>query len=94
MQGRGIIHAEEGSPGGGPVSNCHDVLSLVLSFTAQESEFLERLNSRGDIAPDLITTDERLQHVIREHPGLLWKALNVRRHREGGGLAALPASEA
>ncbi len=76
------------------VSDCHELLSLVLPFTAGEEEFLERLNGRGEIAPELLTTDERLQSVIRAHPGLLWKALNVRRYREGGGLAGLPGSEA
>lgn len=29
----------------------------------------------------MITEDPTLQAAIREHPGLRWKALNVRRHR-------------
>ena len=44
-------------------------------------EFLRRLNDNGDIAPELLTGDAGLQETIRLHPGLLWKALNVRKHR-------------
>ena len=40
---------------------------------------------RGDIDiwvlfPELITSDAAMQATIREHPGLKWKALNVRKH--------------
>jgi len=44
------------------------------------SGFLDRLNDRGDIAPELITGDPDMQATIREHPGLRWKALNVMKH--------------
>ena len=63
------------------MSDCRDLLSNVLPFTNQEREFFDRLNDHGDIAPELVTRDERLRHVIHTHPGLLWKALNVRRQR-------------
>jgi hypothetical protein len=53
----------------------------VLPVTADEREFLSRLNERGEIAPELLTRDGDMQALIRNHPGLLWKALNVRRHR-------------
>lgn len=65
-------------------SDCHELLSIVLPLTDQEREFLERLNGRGEIAPEMLTDDERLQAIIRTHPGLLWKALNVRQHRGVG----------
>jgi hypothetical protein len=61
--------------------DCHDLLAMVLPLADQELEFLERLNGTGEIAPELLTDDERLQTAIRVHPGLLWKALNVRQHR-------------
>jgi hypothetical protein len=32
--------------------------------------------------PELLTDDVALQAKLREHPGLRWKAVNVRRHRE------------
>ena len=57
------------------------MLSLVLPFEPNESEFLNRLNDRGEIAPELLTEDADLQAIIRSHPGLLWKALNVRKRR-------------
>lgn len=47
---------------------------------AQEVEFLDRLNERGEIVPELLADDQDLQATIRSHPGLLWKALNVRKH--------------
>jgi len=60
--------------------DCRDLLSIVLPLEANEREFLDRLNDRGEIAPELLTDDPRLQEVIRAHPGLLWKALNVEKH--------------
>jgi predicted nucleotidyltransferase component of viral defense system len=63
------------------VADCRDLLSIVLPFDRHEREFLDRLNDRGDIVAELITDDARLQKVIREHPALLWKTHNVRKHR-------------
>lgn len=63
------------------VTECRDMLSLVLPFERNEREFLDRLNDRGEIAPELLTDDTDLQAIIRSHPGLLWKALNVRKHQ-------------
>jgi predicted nucleotidyltransferase component of viral defense system len=65
------------------VSECQDLLKTVLPLTAEEHEFIARLNDRGDIAPELLTSDPAMQVTIREHPALRWKALNVRQHREG-----------
>ena len=65
----------------GLVSNCHELLEMVLPLTSQESEFLERLNARGEVAPELLTDDARLTNIVRTHPGLMWKAVNVRQHQ-------------
>ncbi|OFW10862.1 MAG: hypothetical protein A3H96_20755 [Acidobacteria bacterium RIFCSPLOWO2_02_FULL_67_36] len=54
---------------------------MVLPLADHEREFLERLNRKGEIAAEMLTDDEKLQTTIRGHPGLLWKALNVRKHR-------------
>lgn len=71
------------------VAECRERLSLVLPLNGQELEFLRRLNDLGEIAPELPTTDPGLQATIREHPGLKWKSLNVRKHHgldsAGGG---------
>jgi hypothetical protein len=64
------------------VSVCRSHMSVFFPFRENESEFLDRLNAKGEIAPELLTSDERLREVIRTHPGLHWKALNVRKNRE------------
>lgn len=63
------------------VSECRELLEFLLPLRTNELEFLTRLNERGQITGGLLTDDARLQSVIELHPGLLWKALNVRRHR-------------
>ena len=63
------------------VTECRERLSVLLPLKEAEMEFLRRLNDNGDIAPELLTGDAGLQETIRSHPGLLWKALNVRKHR-------------
>ena len=63
------------------MTDCRELLSMVLPLAAHELEFLERLNGKGEVVPDSITDDQRLRDIIRVHPGLLWKAQNVRQHR-------------
>ncbi len=63
------------------VSECRERLSVVLPLAEPEAEFLRRLNDDGEIAPELLAADPAMQAALREHPGLKWKALNVRRHR-------------
>jgi hypothetical protein len=58
-----------------------ELLSGLLPLTAPEIEFLDRLNDRGEIAPELLTGDEGLRATIRSHPGLLWKTQNVRSYK-------------
>jgi predicted nucleotidyltransferase component of viral defense system len=63
------------------IADCHDLLTMVLPLTDREREFLERLNGKGEISPELLTEDERLRDILRMHPGLRWKALNVQKFR-------------
>ena len=63
------------------VAECRDMLSIVLPFDPPERQFLDHLNDRGKIAPELLTDDTNLRAIIGSHPGLLWKALNVRKHQ-------------
>ena len=63
------------------VTECRERLSMVLPLDNRELEFLRRLNEEGEIAADLLTSDPIMQATLREHPGLAWKALNVRKHR-------------
>ncbi len=60
------------------VVECQDVFSNLLPFTENEKFFFDRLLDEGEIEPSLITSDAELQGKIRLHPGLLWKAQNVK----------------
>ena len=44
-----------------------------------EVECLDWPNDDGGIVPELITEDQEERRIIASHPGLLWKALNVRK---------------
>lgn len=63
------------------VKECQQGLEMVLPLDAHEHEFLDRLLERGDIVPSLLTDDADLVKRIASHPGLLWKALNVRKFK-------------
>jgi len=62
------------------VAECRERLSAVLRLNCDEEEFLRRLNDEGEIAPELLTSNTEMQTIIRQHPGLTWKALNVKQH--------------
>jgi len=62
------------------VADCRELLSVVLPLAPTERDFLDRLNGCGEIIPELLTDELHLQDLLRMHPGLLWKALNVRKH--------------
>lgn len=62
------------------VAKCRGLCSGLLPLKGHELGFLEALNGRGEIVPELLTTDEELQSRIRRQPGLLWKVQNVREH--------------
>jgi predicted nucleotidyltransferase component of viral defense system len=62
------------------VAECRDLLRVVMPFEENELEFLARLNDGGEIVPELLTEDPEEKRIIASHPGLLWKALNVRKH--------------
>ncbi len=64
------------------VEECQQGLSFVLPLHDHEREFLDRLLDHGEIAPVLLTSEEQMQQRITRHPGLLWKAQNVRQHRQ------------
>lgn len=60
---------------------CRDFLGTLLPFKPKELEFLARLNEQGEIDAALLTEDTAMQETLRSHPGLLWKAQNVREYR-------------
>jgi predicted nucleotidyltransferase component of viral defense system len=62
------------------VNECPEELSAVLPLSVQEMEFLDRILTKGQIEPSLITEDGDLQTRILRHPMLRWKVMNVRKH--------------
>jgi predicted nucleotidyltransferase component of viral defense system len=66
------------------IGDVRALLAAVLPLTRTELTFLERLNEHGEIVPELLTDDAGERDAVRAHPGLLWKARNVREHRARG----------
>lgn len=63
------------------VEETRTALELLLPFTEAEKEFLDQLLDYGEIAPTCLTMDREVAERIRQHPGLEWKALNVRKFK-------------
>jgi predicted nucleotidyltransferase component of viral defense system len=63
------------------VERSRRLVGQLLPLSTGEQEFLTHLNDQGEVRPELLTEDIGLQDVIREHPGLRWKALNVRKYK-------------
>lgn len=63
------------------VAECRAALAIVLPLRAPELEFLEHINERGEIRPQLLTSDPAVAARIAEHAQLQWKAVNVRQHK-------------
>jgi hypothetical protein len=61
------------------VRETRELMAAVLPLAPHELEFLERLNGTGDIVPEVLTGDSAMQAILRDHPGLKWKALNVKK---------------
>ena len=74
------------------VRETRELMTAVLPLAANERTFLDRLNGVGDIAPELLTAEPEMQAIIGDHPGLKWKALNVKR-RLGGATGEVEPAE-
>jgi len=72
------------------VAETRVLMGKVLPLEARELEFIDRLNGAGEVVPALLTRDSALQALISSHPGLLWKALNVKKRL---GVAAADGPE-
>ena len=82
VRSKGVQTISAASYKEGLIEDCRQGLAALLPFTAAEMEFLDRLLDKGEIIPELLTSDEDLQDRIRRHPLLEWKALNVREFRK------------
>jgi predicted nucleotidyltransferase component of viral defense system len=65
------------------VTECREGLAALLPLNDAEQEFLGRLLDHGEMEPTLLTNDADLADRIRRHPGLEWKAQNVRQFKSG-----------
>ncbi len=63
------------------VKECQEGLSSLLPFKKHEMKFLDLLLDEGKIEAELLTNDTDLKERILQHPLLLWKAQNVRKHK-------------
>ena len=62
------------------VEETRDLLGALLPLREHELSFLDRLNAHGEICAEVLTKDADLQERLRAHPGLRWKAINVKKH--------------
>lgn len=65
---------------GSIVTESREKLSVVLPFAENEKRFLDRILDAGSIESELLTDEIQLQERIRNHPMLVWKAINVKKH--------------
>jgi len=56
-------------------------LSQLLLFRDNEIAFLDSLLDLGEIKAELLSSDADLQFNINHQPGILWKAINVKKHK-------------
>lgn len=57
---------------------CTSATERLLTWTTREREFINRLSDDGEIVAELVSDVQAMQALVREHPLLQWKALNVR----------------
>ena len=60
---------------------CRNNLTEIIKFNANETSFLTNIIDHGEITPELITQDKSLIELIKVHPVLLWKAVNVKEYK-------------
>lgn len=50
-------------------------MTMILPLQAEEQKFIELIREKGDIRPDLITSDNNLQETILNHPAIKWSTI-------------------
>lgn len=67
-------------------SRAWSVVEPLVTLTPEEAEFVEAVNARGELKLDLLLPEgDELAARLAVHPALLWKLLNVRKHRQRTG---------
>lgn len=62
------------------IEGCRKKMSMILPFSPSEKEFLENINTKGEIKPELVTDSPEMCQIIKTHPMLQWKVYNVRKY--------------
>jgi hypothetical protein len=60
---------------------CQEAAGQLLTWSAGERDFLDRLLDRGEIVPEALSDDRERQAIIASQAALQWKALNVSKHK-------------
>lgn len=63
------------------LKDTREKLSQFLPFRDNELEFLNKLLNFGEIDAKFLTSDKILQDNISRQPGLLWKAMHVKKYQ-------------
>jgi hypothetical protein len=61
------------------LDECKSAFGLVLPFKENEIEFLDNVQTKGIIQPELISNDKQFCENMRVHPLLLWRAGRLKR---------------
>ncbi len=62
------------------LQGCQKKLHAILPFTENEQRFLDAVNHKGELHPELLTDSQEFTQTILTHPMLQWKLFNVRKH--------------
>lgn len=57
----------------GLVEDCRKGLNDYFPLTPAETNFIAHVREKGEIRPELITSDKQLSEVMAAHPALLWR---------------------
>lgn len=79
LSGAGAIDGDWQSWAQRIMAEAVSTVDRVLPRAEAELDFLSQLLDRGQVRPDLLSDDPRLLAVIAAHPGVEWRAQNVRR---------------
>ena len=63
------------------LTDCQNFLTKLFPLQENEIAFLTALLDCGEIKPDFLTKDEKIREILLIHPGLKWKAMNVKKRK-------------
>lgn len=64
------------------VDECREGLGAIWPISEPHREFIDRLLEYGEVRPELVASEPEQIDRIASHPGLLWKAKNVKAYRQ------------